>query len=56
MKREIELHVGDKRVALNLFTKEIITNIVVGMVESLKGVTPEGEIRLRIGAAGSNPG
>jgi hypothetical protein len=56
MKREVELHVGDKRVPLNLFAKEIITNLVVGMVGSLKGVAPEAEIRLRIGGVGSKPG
>ena len=57
MNREVDLHVGDKRVPLNLFAKEIITNVVLGMVGSLKGVSPEGEITLRIGpAAGAAAG
>ena len=49
MKREVELHVGEKRIPLNLFAKEIITNVMLGVVGSLKGVAPEGEITLRIG-------
>jgi hypothetical protein len=50
MKREVELHVGSKRIPLNLFAKEIITNVMLGIVGSLKGVAPELEISLRIGA------
>jgi hypothetical protein len=53
MKREVELHVGGKRIPLNLFTKEIITNIVVGIVESLKDAAQGEEISLRVGAAGA---
>lgn len=50
MRREVELRVGDKRIALNLFAKEVITNVVLGLIGSLKGVASEREISLRIGA------
>lgn len=53
MRREVELHVGGQRISLNLFAKEIITNVMLGVVGSLKGVAPEREITLRIGAAGA---
>ena len=56
MKREVQLHVGNKRVPLNLFAKEIITNVMLGVLSSLKGVNSEQEITLRIGAAGKAAG
>ena len=55
MKREVELHVGGKRIPLNLFAKEIITNVMLGVVGSLKGVVSGQEITLRIGAAAGGP-
>ncbi|MBN1836471.1 MAG: hypothetical protein JW820_11515 [Spirochaetales bacterium] len=48
--RKVELHVGGKRIPLNLFAKEIITKVNVAVIGSLKGVAPEREIILRIGA------
>jgi hypothetical protein len=51
MNRQIELHVGGKRIPLNLFAKEIITNVMLGVVGSLKGAAPEREITLHIGPA-----
>ena len=48
--RKVELHVGGKRIPLKLFAKEIIIRVVVGVVGALKGVAPEREITLRIGA------
>jgi len=56
MAREVELRVGEKRVPLNLFAKEIIASAVLGMVGALKGAELDKEITLRIGAAGSEAG
>lgn len=51
MEREMEIRVGDKRIALNHFAKRIITDTLVGMLGSLKHVEPEKEITIRIAAA-----
>jgi hypothetical protein len=56
MKRQVELHIGGKRIPLNLFAREIITNVILAMVRSLKDVDPELEITLRIVAASEATG
>jgi len=51
MDREFELACGGKRVPLNRFTRGIILNTVLGLVQSLKGVEADAEITLRLGPA-----
>ncbi|MCK5008538.1 MAG: hypothetical protein KAR73_14195 [Spirochaetales bacterium] len=50
MEREIEIRVGDKRIAINQFTKEIIESTLVGMLKSLKHVEVDEKIQITLGA------
>ncbi|MEE8591752.1 MAG: hypothetical protein V3T35_10575 [Spirochaetia bacterium] len=50
MEREIEIRVGDKRIAMNQFTKEIIESTLVGMLKSLKHVEVDEKIQITLGA------
>jgi hypothetical protein len=50
MEREIEIRVGDKRIAVNQFTKEIIESTLVGMLKSLKHVEVDEKIQITLGA------
>jgi hypothetical protein len=50
MEREIEIRVGDKRIAMNRFTKEIIKSTLVGMLESLKHVEVDEKIQITLEA------
>jgi hypothetical protein len=50
MEREIEIRVGDKRIAMNQFTKEIIESTLVGMIKSLKHVEVDEKIQITLGA------
>ncbi len=49
MDREVELTVGGKKIPLNDFVREMIANVVLGMVGSLKKVDIQLEIVLRVG-------
>ena len=50
MEREIEIRVGDKRIAMNQFAKEIIGSTLVGMIKSLKHVEVDEKIQITLGA------
>jgi hypothetical protein len=50
MEREIEIRVGEKRIAMNQFTKEIIESTLVGMLKSLKHVAVDEKIQITLGA------
>jgi hypothetical protein len=51
MERELELTCGGKRVPMNHFAREIVLNVVLGLVRALKGADTEAEITLRVGPA-----
>ncbi len=51
MERELSIMNGDQLVGLNGFVKTIVLNTLLGMLESLRDVDVEGEIRIRISAA-----
>ena len=50
MEREIEVRVGEERIAMNRFAKEMIRNILVGMLTSLKNVDTDEKIQITLGA------
>ncbi len=50
MEREIEIRVGEKRIAMNRFAKEMIRNTLVGMLTSLKNVDTDEKIQITLGA------
>jgi len=50
MEREIEIRVGDKRIAMNRFTEEVIRSTLVGMLKSLKHVEVDEKIQITLGA------
>jgi len=50
MAREIEVRIGDRRLGLNQFAKELIINTLTGLLGSLKHVDVEQQIVIRIEA------
>ena len=50
MEREIEIRVGDKRIAMNQFTKEIVRSTLVGLLKALKRVEVDEEIQITLGS------
>jgi hypothetical protein len=50
MERDLEVFVGDKRIATNEFTKQIIISTLTGLLKPLKHVDTEEKIRITIGA------
>ena len=50
MEREIEIRVGDKRIAMNHFAKEIIKGTLVGMLKPLKHVEVDEKIQITLEA------
>ncbi len=46
--REIEIMVGEKRIGLNKFAKEVIGNTLLGLLKSFKHMDSEEEITIRI--------
>ncbi len=50
MAREIEIHIGDRRLGLNRFAKELIINTLTGLLGSLKHADVEQQIVIKIGA------
>ncbi|MGA2613258.1 MAG: hypothetical protein ABSG38_07390 [Spirochaetia bacterium] len=53
MERELSILNGGDLVGLNGFTKKIVMNTLLGMLQSLHDVDVEREIRIVISAAGS---
>jgi hypothetical protein len=51
MERELSIMNGDQLVGLNGFVKRIVLNTLLGMMQSLRDVDVDGEIRIRISAA-----
>ena len=51
MERELELTCGGKRVPMNRFARDIVLNVVLGLVRALKGAAGDAEITLRVGPA-----
>jgi hypothetical protein len=51
MERELEIDCGGKRVPMNRFARDIVLNVVLGLVRALKGAEVDAEITLRLGAA-----
>ncbi|UCF99883.1 MAG: hypothetical protein JSV89_10195 [Spirochaetaceae bacterium] len=50
MERELEIRVGDRRIATNDFTKQIIISALTGLLKPLKHVDTEKNIQITIGA------
>jgi hypothetical protein len=48
MERKIQIHVGGKRVALNKFAKQVLTNAITGMLSALRDVDVDQEISVTI--------
>lgn len=53
MVRRLELQAGGKKVPLNKFTRQIITDTMLGMLKNLKDFDGEEEIVLRLYSARS---
>jgi hypothetical protein len=51
MERELDLACGGKRVPLNRFARDIVVNVVLGLVRALKGADLDAEITFRVGPA-----
>ena len=50
MERDLEVYVGDKRVATNEFARQIIISTVTGLLKPLKHVNTDEKIQITIGA------
>jgi hypothetical protein len=51
MEREIQIQSGGRAIELNAFSQSIVSTTIVALVGSLRGVDPEGEIRIVVKAA-----
>lgn len=49
MEREVKISTGGKDVPLNDFVRELVVNVVLGLMASLKKCDPSEEIVIRIG-------
>jgi hypothetical protein len=49
MERDLEVRVGDKRVATNEFARQIIISTLTGLLKPLKHVDTEEKIQITIG-------
>lgn len=54
MEREIQVQSDGRVIELNAFSRSIVSNTIVALVGSLRGVDPEGEIRIVVKAAASS--
>jgi hypothetical protein len=50
MERELEVLVGDRRIATNEFARRIIISTLTGLLEPLKHVDTDEKIQITIGA------
>lgn len=48
MDRDIELRVGEERIPLNIFAKQVILGGLLGMLGALKGVDLQQGIRIEV--------
>jgi|OpeIllAssembly_1097287.scaffolds.fasta_scaffold375677_2 hypothetical protein len=51
MERQIQVESRGAKVELNAFAQSIVANTIVALVGSLRGVDPDGEIRIVVKAA-----
>ncbi|MCX7029502.1 MAG: hypothetical protein NTU62_05200 [Spirochaetes bacterium] len=51
MERQIQVESRGRNIELNAFSQNIVANTIVALVGSLRGVDPEGEIRIVVKAA-----
>jgi hypothetical protein len=51
MEREIEIRVGEKRIGLSAFPRQVLLNTLLALLGTLKGVETDKQIQIRIGAA-----
>ena len=49
MERDLEVRVGDKRIATNEFARQIIISTLTGLLKPLKHVDAEKKIQITIG-------
>jgi hypothetical protein len=49
--RDIELRVGEARIPLNIFAKQVVLGAVLGMLGALKGVDLKQQISIQVGPA-----
>ena len=50
MERDLELLIGDKRIATNQFARQIIISTLTGLLKPLRHVDTDEKIRITIGA------
>jgi hypothetical protein len=50
MDRDLEIRIGDKRVATNEFTRQIIISTLTGLLKPLKHVDTDQRIQITVGA------
>jgi hypothetical protein len=50
MERDLEVLIGDKRIATNEFAKQIIVSTLTGLLKPLKHVDTDEKIQITIGA------
>lgn len=50
MERDLEIFVGDKRIATNEFAKQIVINTLTGLLTPFKHVDTKEKIQITIGA------
>ncbi len=50
MERELEIYIGDKRVATNDFARQIIISTVTGLLKPLKHVDTDEKIQITVGS------
>jgi len=50
MERELEIYIGDKRVATNEFARQIIISTVTGLLKPLKHVNTDEKIQITVGS------
>ena len=50
MERELEVFVGDKRIATNNFASQIIISTVTGLLKPLRHVNTDQKIQITVGA------
>lgn len=50
MERELEIFVGDERIATNDFARQIIISTLTGLLKPLKNVDTDERIQITVGA------
>jgi hypothetical protein len=50
MERDLEIFVGEKRIATNEFARQIIISTLTGLLKPLKHVDTDEKIQIKVGA------